>query len=178
MLATMKTSQRRKAARSFAAALGTRSSRSARSARCSVMAALSVITWPSGSTRTGTCVSGFSGRSLSRATAESNRSPLSSTRNGRPYQASWSSMMDEPHPGRACKVNGCMCRLSVRSDRIQMHAEVELDDGAGRQPPDRLGHLVGVTDAMQWRHVDLVCAPLGERLRREALDEALLHQRR
>ncbi len=64
------------------------------------MAALSVITWPLGSTRVGTWVSGFSGRRRSRASADAKVSPDPRKSIARAYQASWASIRAELQPGR------------------------------------------------------------------------------
>jgi len=76
----MKTSQRRKAGRVGSPGGGTSSALPAASARWSVIAALSVITVPSGSTRVGSWATGLTFANSCRAASEMNRSPTSSSR--------------------------------------------------------------------------------------------------
>src|SRR3984893_5390626 len=100
MLATRNTSQRRNPGLSGSPGAGTSASLPATSARCSVIAALSVITLPSGSNNVGTCATGLIGPSRARAAAEANRSSTSSIVNGNPYQANCASTSTEPQPRR------------------------------------------------------------------------------
>src|SRR5712664_280963 len=70
------------------------------------------------------------------------------------------------------------------SNCIEMYAEIELQDRArhhrrtGDQPVDGLCNLVGLADAPQRGGRDQTGFSLGERLRGEALDEALLDEDR
>src|ERR1700730_3129934 len=100
MLATRNTSQARTRGLSGSPGAGTSASLPATSARCSVIAALSVITLPSGSNNVGTCATGLIGPSRARAAAEANRSSTSSIVNGNPYQANCASTSTEPQPRR------------------------------------------------------------------------------
>src|SRR6516162_3991774 len=100
MFVTRKTSQRRNRGRSVSPGSGTSASLPATSARCSVIAALSVITLPSGSSSVGTCATGLIGPSRARASADANRSSTSSIVNGNPYQTNCASTSTEPHPRR------------------------------------------------------------------------------
>ena len=70
------------------------------SASKSVIAALSLITLPSGISSVGTWASGLTLRSRAAASGFLNRSSTGSTSNGSPYQASCASTMAEPQPGR------------------------------------------------------------------------------
>src|ERR1700732_1676575 len=100
MLATRNTSQRRNPGLRRSPGAGTSAALPATSARCSVIAALSDITLPSGSNNVGTCAIGLIGPSRARAAAEANRSSTSSIVNGHPYQANCASTSTEPQPRR------------------------------------------------------------------------------
>src|ERR1017187_2224941 len=68
--------------------------------------------------------------------------------------------------------------------RVQMNAKIQFDERpshhrrAGDKPVDRLRHLVRLADALEGRNGYLAGLAFGERLRREAFDEALLEERR
>ena len=70
------------------------------SASSSVIAALSLMTVPSGSTSVGTWASGLTFSSLVRASGDLKRSPTGSKVKGSPYQTSCASTIDEPQPAR------------------------------------------------------------------------------
>ena len=70
------------------------------SASSSVMAALSLITLPSGISSVGTWASGLTLASFAAASGVLKRSSTGSKVKGRPYQTSWASTMVEPQPAR------------------------------------------------------------------------------
>ena len=70
------------------------------SASSSVIAALSLMTLPSGISSVGTWASGLTFFSLASASGVRNRSSTGSKVKGSPYQASCASTMVEPQPAR------------------------------------------------------------------------------